>query len=336
MRSFRDRNPYVIGIVSLSILGLLVGFAFLVGLRHLFERAYEVEAVFSDAGGLRTGDDVRVAGVKVGRVTSIDADRRHGHVVVGMVVDDHVELGPNTSAEVTLQTLLGRRFVRLTGPVRRPYLASLPADRRRIPVERTSTPFDLFELTRVGTRAVEETDTARLNTLITQLADVSEGKRQQIGDLLRGIADVSSAVNARDEQLRSLLDRGDRLTATLAEKDATLVALLDAGRVVLDAVERRQTEIARGLRGGGDAVRELADLVARNRADLDALLDSLHPTVETIGRRQGDLDRALAVLGPGALGLARAPSHGPWADIYVRNVGPDLVGLLTQLRRTAP
>ena len=52
MRSFRDRNPYAVGLVSLLILGAITGGAFMVGLLHLLERTYEMEGTFTDAAGL--------------------------------------------------------------------------------------------------------------------------------------------------------------------------------------------------------------------------------------------------------------------------------------------
>src|SRR3546814_1973261 len=67
VKSFRDRNPYTVGLVSVLVIGAITGMAFLVGLLHLLEDTYEMEANFTDAAGLRGGDEVKLAGVKVGR-----------------------------------------------------------------------------------------------------------------------------------------------------------------------------------------------------------------------------------------------------------------------------
>ena len=67
MKAFRERNPYVIGIGSVLVIGFFVGLAFMVGILHLLERTYTVKAVFSDAAGVRSGVNVRVAGIKAGR-----------------------------------------------------------------------------------------------------------------------------------------------------------------------------------------------------------------------------------------------------------------------------
>src|SRR3954451_23875898 len=166
MTAFRERNPYVIGVTSVLVLAAFVGMAFAVGILHLLEKTYPIKADFNDAAGIRSGAAVRVAGVKAGRVAGIKAGRKHRKVVISMVVNKGVHLGPDTHAEVALETLLGTRFVRLSGPVVRPYLEQRAAGQRVIPIEKTKTPFDVFELTKIATRNVEATDTAKLNELI--------------------------------------------------------------------------------------------------------------------------------------------------------------------------
>lgn len=331
MKAFRDRNPFAVGIASILVLAIAVGFAFMIGILHLFEKTYSMRGEFSDAGGIHGGDAVRVAGVKAGRVTKIRPDRTRGLVIVEWEVNQGVNLGPETKAEIALETLLGRKFIRLTGPVVRPYLEDRAKARRLIPRERTKTPFDLFDLVKVGTRSVEQTDTEKLNRFISDLAVITEGKQQQVRDLLDGLTKVSSAVNERDEQLRGLLDHLDSLSKTLADKDQTLVSLIDQSRGVLDLVAQRRDDIAGALQNSDRLFSALGGLLTTNKSSIDAILDTLHPTLDILDRRQADLDRALTWLGTGALGLAKAASHGPWNDIYVRAVGPDLIGVLASL-----
>lgn len=329
-------NPYAIGIASVGIIGAFVAFAFAVGILRLGEDVYEVRAVFNDAAGVIAGDDVRIAGVEVGRVDAVEADRRNGKVIVAMKINEGVELGPRTTAEVALATLLGTKYVRLDGVVEAPFLHRLPDDQRVIPVERTKTPFDVFELTDVGTRVVDETDTEKLNQFITQLADITEDKRETVTQLLTGIGRFSTALAERDGELRSLIDRGDTLSATLADKDETLAQLLEQSDAVLSLVARRRGDIAAGLRAADTTVGQLSGIVGAHKTEIDLILETLHPTLDIIDRRQGDIDRSLAWLGAGTFGLAQSPSHGPWADIYVRAVGPDFIQLLSSLAGGAP
>jgi ABC-type transporter Mla subunit MlaD len=75
-------------------------------------------------------------------------------------------------------------------------------------------------------------------------------------------------------------------------------------------------------------VGELSGILAAHKTQVDLLLDTLHPTVDILDRHQADLDRTLTWFGLGALGLSKAASHGPWADVYVRDIQIQLIGLL--------
>jgi phospholipid/cholesterol/gamma-HCH transport system substrate-binding protein len=328
MTAFRERNPYVIGVTCVLLLAAFVGFAFSVGILHLLEKSYPVKADFSDAAGITSGADVRVAGIKAGRVTGVKADRNQGKVVVEMVVNQGVHLGPETHAEVALETLLGTRFVRLSGPVVKPYLENEPESARVISNDRTKTPFDIFDLTKVATRSIESTDTAKLNQFIKDLADVTDGQHDQIAQLLTGVNHVSTAVNDRETQLRQLLDRFDQLSGLLAEKDQTLVSLIDQSQGILNLVEQRRDDIANGLNATDKLTGSLSVLLSTNKGLLNSILATLHPTLDVISKNQQHVDAALSWIGPGSLGLAKATTHGPWADIYVRAIGPDVPGVL--------
>jgi phospholipid/cholesterol/gamma-HCH transport system substrate-binding protein len=326
VKSFRDRNPYLVGIISVLVLGSATGFAFLVGTLNLLEDAYPMEAVFTDASGLRSGDDVKVAGVKVGRVTGLDVDRAIGAVTVSWVVDDGVEVGDGARAEIALSSLLGAKEVRILDATEGDALMSeLPEKQRVIPVERTTVPFDIFELTRVATEGVQELDTDALNALLVDLADITDGKAATVEDLVEGINRVGAAVNQREAEFEALLDQADRLSATLADKDDEILTLLDSSQRILDLIVERRNDLAVALGESADTVQELDRLISTNKQRLDSALDSLAPTLDVVAAEQDDIDRALAWLGPGLLQQSRGGEHGPWQDIFVRGLGPDVI-----------
>ncbi|MEY2451717.1 MAG: phospholipid/cholesterol/gamma-HCH transport system substrate-binding protein [Acidimicrobiaceae bacterium] len=329
MRSFRDMNPYLVGLVSVLVIGALTGAAFGVGLFHLLEHTYDVHVEFSDASGLKTGDSVRVAGVKVGRVTDIKADRQNGLVLVDLVVNTNVHLSTDATADIALETLLGAKYVRLKSPLplKKPYLDELPNSdpRRKIPVSRTTTPFDVFKLTRIGTENIKQLDTEELNTFINDLAGVTEGKQQSVADLVTGLDKVSTAINQRNAELGQLLDRADALSQTLADKDTTLVALIDESKKILDLLAGRRDELATALGQGSDAVVQLARIIGVHQQELDRILSTLHPTLEVVANNQEHIDVALAWLGPGFYQQSLAGRHGPWLDLFIRSLGPDVV-----------
>lgn len=344
MRSFRDRNPYAVGVVSVLVIAGLTGLAFAVGLFRLLEDTYTVRAEFVDAAGLRSGDDVRLAGVPVGRVSGVAVEREAGRVVVTMEIDTGIEIRDEATAEIALRTLLGARFVRIDDAMEGEValdgfcgeVDEATAVRRcrdgapLIPFERAGerVPFDIFELTRIATEGFQELDTDAVNVFVGDLADLTEGRRESLTELITTIDDVSVAITSRDQQLGELLARAESLSATLAEKDQTLVELIDQSRGILAVLDQRRSELAAALGEGATAVTALADLISANEVHLDRLLDNLHPTVDVVAATEADLDRALAWAGPGFFNQTLAGTHGPWLDIFVRGMGPDIAAVL--------
>jgi phospholipid/cholesterol/gamma-HCH transport system substrate-binding protein len=341
LKSFRDRNPYVIGIASVVVIAAAVVGAYLVGVLHVFQPVYSMSAVFSDAGGINNTDPVLVGGVKAGRVTKVHAvsDAKScarstpdpnvvnsgGCVVVNFAVNHGIHVGPDAHAAIVLETLLGNRALQLTGPVTGPFMESLPSRSRVIPIDRTEVPFDIFDLTTVATRNIEATDTTKLNQLIGELANVTGGQRDQITTLLTSVTKISDNLNARQSQVKELIDRAAQLSAQLASKDQTLVSLIDQSQGILTLVQRRRGDIVAGLTQANTTVAELDRLITTNKAALDVALNAIHPTITTVSGRQDALNQALASLAPGFYTQGLAVSHGPWADVMIKSLGPDLL-----------
>jgi phospholipid/cholesterol/gamma-HCH transport system substrate-binding protein len=340
--SFRDRNPFLVAVASLAAMLLLL--LSTLAIKPITQRGnFPISALFSDAAGVSGGAPVRMAGVQIGLVTSVKADRQHGRVIVRMSINRGVRLGPATRAEVALATLLGSKYVRLSGTVKEPILKKGAV----IPNDRTATPYDIFEIAKQGTHRIEETNTDDLNTFIKQLATITTGKEQSIQDLIHGIGKVADAVGQRDAQLSDLIDKAEIISRTLAQKDQTLATLLDQSDGLLRVLANRHDEVSEGIKQAAIALGQLSGLVSTHKTDLDTILDVLHPTVQILADHQGgancgdndtakddpkcDLERTLAWIGEGAYGLALGSSHGPWGDVLVRSLGPDVVALLAAL-----
>ena len=138
MKPFRERNPVVIGFVSLVALGLLLTAALRADDLPLIGGGDTYRAAFTESGGLKKGDEVRIAGVRVGKVDEVALD--DGHVVATFKVDRGEAFGPDTRAAIKVKTLLGAMFLSLE-----PAGAGQLEEGSTIPVERTSSPYDVVE-----------------------------------------------------------------------------------------------------------------------------------------------------------------------------------------------
>jgi phospholipid/cholesterol/gamma-HCH transport system substrate-binding protein len=325
MKSFRDANKRVVAVVFLSLLGLGTAFAYLVGQQHLFSGGYEVSAVFSDTGGLTTGQDVRVAGVRSGRVTGIHPDFQHGRVIVTMSVDGGIHLGRDTHADVELSTLLGGRYVKLSGAVGRPYLDQLPAGQRRIPIERTTVPFTVTDALQNATKLTQTIEPKTINKLLDETAKIKTPTQEKLRQMLANFNTLAGLLNDDAPQIKDLIARSKQLTGTLAAKDDKLRQIIDSSQTLLDALVARRGELSRTLGQGSTLVRTLTGTIDRNQKELDNLLSSLHLLTTRLSVNMDALNTDLSLLGPTftLVGGVKSPNpHDHWVEGLLTGLGP--------------
>ena len=102
---FRERNPVPIGAIGLLVIAMLLYLAFNASSLPLIGGGTAYSAAFSEAGGIKPDDDVRIAGVKVGKVTGVDLE--DGHVRVDFTITEDASFGPQTGASIRMKTILG-------------------------------------------------------------------------------------------------------------------------------------------------------------------------------------------------------------------------------------
>ena len=333
--SFRDFNRTVIGIVCLALIAVGLAATFAIGTLGVFEDRYGASAVFSDTAGLKSGSKVRLAGVVIGEVTGVHPDFENGQVVVNFEVERSVDLGTEMAAEVAIGTLLGGQYLRLEGDTEADrqgrYLADLPADDRRIPLERTMVPFTIIEALSTATSAISELDVDAINTAVRALADLTTRDGAEITELVSNLSIVTGAIAERDADLRRLVDNAQQVSATLAARDQQLIALVDAADTLLTQIGSRRDELAALLGSGSSAVATLARLIDGQRANLDNILADAHLILDRVDANIPVINETLAWVGPTFSGLAVAGTHGPWFDVVVEGLGPTSVDLIVGL-----
>ncbi|MEO3783661.1 MlaD family protein [Actinocorallia sp. B10E7] len=321
LKSFRDRNPVVLGLVSLLVIGLLLLVVFLTGSLGLLQSRYTMTGVFADTGGLHSGNDVKVAGIKVGEVTAVKPDFTRGTVLITWKVDSEVDLGPQTRAEIRTSNILGGRYLRLTGPVSEPHLAGLSEERRRIPLDRTRTPTTVNDLLASGTRSLADLDTELISKVIDQVTGISPQTRERLVSSLRNLTDLADGLEESGPRLKRLVSDGDRLLKLAKAKDAQLAALARNIQKLLDELRDRQAELSVLLGSGDSAVTRISRLISRKQADLIRLIDDLEGVVGRLNPQIGDLNTLLAWMGPTLTAFNASNSHGPWVDAIGTQLG---------------
>ncbi|GAA4133506.1 MlaD family protein [Actinomadura keratinilytica] len=322
LKSLRDVNHRIVAIVTLSALTAGCVFAFAVGQLHLFDRGYTMSGVFTDTGGLKPGQDVRVAGVKVGRVTSVEPDFDNGHVIITWHVDAGIDLGPQTHADVQTTTLLGGRYLRLSGPVGEPKMADLPRSRRRIPVERTSVPYTVPDAIEGAQNIVGRLDRRSVDKLLDEINKIESPDAPKLRRMLVNVQELSRTLNDSWPEVRRLIAGSREVTGTLAAKDEQLREIVSAGQVLLRALARRRDELAATIGQGSRTVRTLSEVIERNQREINGLLDDLHLLTTRLAPNMDALNTDFALIGPTLLQVAGVKGNGDWIEGVLIGLGP--------------
>ncbi|TDC46253.1 MCE family protein [Actinomadura sp. KC345] len=322
LKSLRDANHKVVAIVTLAAIGAGCVFAFAVGQLHLFDRGYTMTGEFSDLSGLKTGQDVRVAGVKAGRITDVKPDFDHGKVIVTWHVDAGIDLGPQTRAEIQTTTLLGGRYLRLAGPVSKPYMADVPESKRRIPLQRTSVPFTVPDALEGAQNIVGKLDQKSVDKLLTQINKIESPGAKKLNRILTNVQDLSQMLNDSYPEIEKLIESSKTITGTLASKDRQLREVINASQVLLDTLVRRRNELASTIGQGSRTVRTLSNVISQNQKKLDRLLDNLHLLTTRLAPNMDALNTNFSLLGPTFAQVAKVRGNGAWVEGLLVGLGP--------------
>mgnify|MGYP001216219410 FL=1 len=336
LKSFRDRNRIAVGLVSAGTLIALVVSVYLIGTEGLLLRRYTMSGVFADSGGLRAGDQVRVAGVDVGEVTEVKPDYDNGRVIVTWKVDSDVDLGVGTRAEIKVSNVLGSRYLRLSGPVGPRRMADLPEERRRIPIERTSVPHTVNDMLKSSTEAINKLDTKSIRTIVEELGGIGERDRDRLSRALTNLTELAETVNESSPRIRELLDNGERLVHLARTKEQQLIALMNNVRALLEELRLRRAELSAFLGGGNATVNAMTTLIDRQQAKLTQIMEDLQVTLAGLRPANDELNELLAWAGPTLGGLAAAGGKGPWIELLATGLGPISPKDLGDLARRLP
>ncbi len=312
---FRERNPVVVGAVSLAVIALLILAAFRAQDLPVIGGGDTYYAAFSESGGLKPNDEVRIAGVRVGKVEAVELDG--DHVKVTFRIDTDSGFGDDTRASIKVKTLLGAMYLALE-----PAGAGQLDEGAEIPVERTSSPYDVVEAFSGLAETSERIDTDRLAESLTTLADLTRNTPEEFRSALQGVSDLSSNLAARDEQINTLLKNLERVSRVLGERDQDIVALMRDSDVLFRALVARRDAVHNLLTSTADLSRELTRLVRQSRADLAPALEHLDNVVQVLNKNQDNLDNSLRLMAPFYRVFASTLGNGPWFDTYIQNLPP--------------
>jgi phospholipid/cholesterol/gamma-HCH transport system substrate-binding protein len=312
---FRERNPVKVGAVSLIVIAAMIMIAFKAESLPLIGGGDTYYAAFSDSSGIKPNDEVRIAGVRVGKVTAVDLD--HGHVKVTFRINGGAKFGSETGAQIKVKTLLGAMFLALE-----PKGSGQLAQGSTIPLSRTTSAYDVVQAFSGLAQRAEAINLDQLKTSLNTLADATANTPEELKSTLKGLSALSANVAARDSQVNTLLGNLRKVSGVLADRDQDLVTLMKNADVLMRAVVARREAVHRLLISTSQLSLQLTGLVKDTRADLNPALTNLKSVVDVLRKNQNNIDNSLRLMAPFYRVFTNVLGNGPWFDTWISNLPP--------------
>lgn len=305
--AFSERNRVIIAVIGLIALIATFFATFYAEELPVIGGGQEHQAYVAETAGLRAGNEVRVAGVKVGKVSKIELD---GDRVLVTFRVKGVDLGDQTTAAIKIKTLLGKKYLALD-PLGTKSLSG------PIPLENTTTPYDVQAAFSDLSSNIGAIDTQQLEKSLNLLSATFENTPESVRGMVSGISRLSRTISTRDTDLAELFKATNKVTGTLANRNEEIGKLVDDGDLLLTELASRRKAIRQMLRSTAVLGREISGLVKDNEKQLRPALRDLNRVTKILQRNQSHLNKALEAIGPYYRMLTAAMGNGRWVDSYI-------------------
>lgn len=313
MKTFHERDPVTVGVVGLTTVTLLTVAAVRIDDLPLIGSRQQYSAAFAEGSGLKGGDEVRIAGIKVGKVDDVRLEG--GHVKVTFRLKDNPVFGTQTGAAIRVKTIFGSRYLALTpkGPGRL-------KTGSEIPLSRTTSGYQVLNAFSDLARTTEQVDTRRLATALDTVSTTFKNSPKPVKDSVEGLSRLSATVASRDDALRRLMAKSGSVSGVLADHTKQLSTLIKDSAALLHELDQRRQAIHALLANSVALSAQLTGLVRDNRRQIGPALERLGAVVEMLRRNEGALDRSVRLLAPLLRVETNTMGSGPWIDNYIQNL----------------
>lgn len=265
------------------------------------------EAQLHNAAGLQAGDEVRIAGIQVGSVSSIAA--KGAVVEVDFNVNRDIKLTADTRTEVKLGSLLGQRFLQLD-------LGNGPqlAHGGTLPLADADDSYTLEQFWLDASPVIGELDLPTLSKAINVLQQ-STSTSASTQAALDGLTSVANLVNARSAQITQLVTATRSVTdQVIAQKDQ-ITSLLTNGAAVFSLIAQRRDAVARLLTDGRSLVTTLTAMARQNSAPMHTATMQLNKILGVLQSQEANLTKTLQLANPAMRLYVNSAGDGPWVGV---------------------
>jgi phospholipid/cholesterol/gamma-HCH transport system substrate-binding protein len=302
-----------------SLVWLIVIIGQLGGPAGMFADTHELTAEFTDATGVVPGDEVRMAGVPIGKVGGVEADR--GKAVVELQIDDQYPVPEGSRFELHWRNLLGQRYVQVVPPPDADPDGAVMAAGERVGTDRTGAAADLTALLETAEPLFSSLDTATMNRVMTTLAAALQGREDTVGRMISDSTALLATLDGRAEAIGSTIESFGTVVDGLAKRDADIQRLLDGLADASTALAGQSESLAGAMENSSEVLHLVDEVLAANDGDIDVVLTQLSQLAGALGESRDDLAEGIRTLPWTSAALIRATNQGDWLQVYGRGFG---------------
>jgi len=286
-------------------------------------------AVFTDATGLVKGDDVRIAGVRVGEITDVEVagedvveqagtdrsgEQAGALALVSFRIDREVVLTEGTNAAIRYRNLIGQRYLALSQE--QGSAAQMPIG-ATIPLARSHPALDLTVLFNGFKPLFAALNPEDVNRFAFEVVQVLQGEGGTIEHLLASTASLTTELADRDEVIGRTIDNLNDVVGTVAERSDQLDELVVQLQRFISGLAEDREAIGASLTNVADLADSTAGLLEEARPPLQRNVVALGDLATLLDKNSGDIETFLDTW-PGKIeNITRTATYGSWFNFYL-------------------
>jgi phospholipid/cholesterol/gamma-HCH transport system substrate-binding protein len=309
----RTRGDLVKLIIFIVVTSLATGVLIILIGNLSFESTRSYKAIFSDATGVVKGDDIRIAGVKVGSVQNVAIVNRD-QAEITFSVREATDVTRSSTAQIRYRNLVGQRYIsvdRGDGD-----LTTLPAD-ATIPMTRTKPALDLTVLFNGFKPLFAALSPADVNKLSYEIVQVFQGEGGNLEQLLQSTGSVTQTLANRDQLIGDVITNLNSVLTTVGGRDVQLSNLITQFRSFLGGLVQDKDAILNSLDSISNLTQQTADIVTGIRPGLVASIKGLRTVATNLNQGRDEIDRALQILPIKLNKIGRTAIYGSFFNFFL-------------------
>jgi phospholipid/cholesterol/gamma-HCH transport system substrate-binding protein len=269
---------------------------------------YTLNATFDDVTGLLVNDNVKIAGVVVGKVQSIKVDQ--GRAKVTFTVKKDLVLGGDTTAAVRWRNLIGQRYVYLY-----PDSKNVTKLNNGDSIKSTTSVVDLGELLNRLGPIVAAIDPKQVNDFLDTVSQALDGNQDKVGKAIDDLATLAKGLGSRDEAIGRLVENLNTVAGTITNRDQQIRVMLDNLVLISSTFSNNTQTVDTALTEFGKFSTNLDTILKNNTTEFDGIIDNLDVlATQVVNPKLGELDSALKGIDTVAAKVFGSSRLGEWLN----------------------